>query len=326
MADGATSDRIEAIRGVHTLEALYEQAGKINVTPGWLRRDETSPAGKQQSEYVPAHWRYDVCKAALDAAGRLIDVSLADRRNLIMCNPLGGNGVMTTRTLVAAYQMILPGEKAPSHRHTAHALRVIIDAHGAYSTVDGEKTPMETGDVVLTPSWCWHEHGHDGEEPAYWFDGLDVPFVRTLENMFFEDNPVPFDPKPRPVATSPYRFPRDEIAGRLDAAVADNEGFHGPRVTLEAPTMPTMQLTMERLAVGARTRRQRSTANRIFCCVEGSGETVAGDKRLAWQRGDTFAVPCWTEFEHTAAADAQLFSMSDEPLMRFCRFYRFEVD
>src|ERR1700738_1410376 len=227
MADGATSDRIEAIRGVHTLEALYEQAGKINVTPGWLRRDETSPAGKQQSEYVPAHWRYDLCKAALDAAGRLIDVSLADRRNLIMCNPLGGNGVMTTRTLVAAYQMILPGEKAPSHRHTAHALRVIIDAHGAYSTVDGEKTPMETGDVVLTPGWCWHEHGHDGDEPAYWFDGLDGPFGRTLENLFFEDNPVPFDPKPRPVAHSPYRFPRDEIARRLDAAVADNEGSMG---------------------------------------------------------------------------------------------------
>jgi gentisate 1,2-dioxygenase len=80
MSDSATSDRIEAIRGVHTLEALYEQAGMINVTPGWLRRDETSPAGKQQSEYVPAHWRYDVCKAALDAAGRLIDVSLADLR------------------------------------------------------------------------------------------------------------------------------------------------------------------------------------------------------------------------------------------------------
>jgi hypothetical protein len=50
MANSATSDRIEAIRGVHTLEALYEQAGKINVTPGWLRRDQTSPAGKQQSE------------------------------------------------------------------------------------------------------------------------------------------------------------------------------------------------------------------------------------------------------------------------------------
>ena len=326
MADSTTSDRIEAIRAVQTLEALYKEAGRINVTPGWLRRDETSPVKKQQSEYVPAHWHYDACKAALDAAGRLIDVSLADRRNIIMCNPLGDNGMMTTRTLVAAYQMILPGEKAPSHRHTAHALRVIIDAHGAYSTVDGEKTPMETGDVVLTPGWCWHEHGHDGDEPAYWFDGLDVPLVRTLENMFFEDNPVPFDPKPRPVAISPYRFPRAEIARRLDAAVADNEGFHGPRVTLEAPTMATMQLTMERLAVGARTRCQRSTANRVSCCVEGSGETVAGDQHFSWQRGDTFTVPCWTKFEHTAAADAQLFSMSDEPLMRFCRFYRFEAD
>src|SRR5579863_10395898 len=265
MADGATSNRIEAIRGVPTLDALYEEVSKVNVTPGWLRRDETAPAGKQQSNYVPAHWRYDLCRAGLDAAGRLIDVSLAERRNLVMCNPVGGKGVMTTNTLVAAYQMILPGEKAPSHRHTAHALRVIIEARGAYSTVDGEKTPMETGDVVLTPGWCWHEHGHDGDEPAYWFDGLDVPLVRALENMFYEDNPVRFDPNPKSVTASPYRFPREAIARRLDAATADNEGFHGPRITLEAPTMPTMHLTMERLASGARTRRQRSTANRVFC-------------------------------------------------------------
>ena len=90
--------------------------------------------------------------------------------------------------------------------------------------------------------------------------------------------------------------------------------------------MPTLRLTMERLASGSRTRRQGSTANRVFCCVEGSGETVAGDQRFAWQRGDTFSVPCWTRFEHAAATDAQLFSMSDEPLMRFSRFYRFEAD
>ena len=44
--------------------------------------------------------------------------------------------------------------------------------------------------------------------------------------------------------------------------------------------MPTMHLTMERPASGARRRRQRSTAN-VFCCVEGSGETVAGDQRFA---------------------------------------------
>jgi gentisate 1,2-dioxygenase len=206
MADGAPankmgSERIAAISNVPNLEALYEETGKMSSTPGWLRRDETAPEGKQQSAYVPAHWRYDLCKAALDAAGRLIDVSLAERRNLVMCNPIPGKGVMTTKTLVSAYQMILPGEKAPSHRHTAHALRVIIDAKGAYSTVDGEKTPMETGDVVLTPGWCWHEHGHDGDAPAYWFDGLDVPLAIGLENMFDEDNPVRFDEHPREVNT-----------------------------------------------------------------------------------------------------------------------------
>jgi gentisate 1,2-dioxygenase len=326
MADGAMSDRIEAIRNVPSLDALYAETGKISTTPGWLRRDETAPAEKQQSEYVPAHWRYDLCQAMLDAAGRLIDVSLAERRNLVMCNPIPGKSVMTTKSLVAAYQMILPGEKAPSHRHTPHALRVIIDAHGAYSTVDGEKTPMETGDVVLTPGWCWHEHGHDGDQPAYWFDGLDVPLVRGLESMFYEDNPVRYDPNPKAVTTSPYRFPRDEIARRLDKAIADNEGFHGPRITLEAPTMPTMLLTMERLASGAKTRRQRSTENRLFCVVEGSGETLAGKERLQWQRGDIFAVPTWTSFEHRATHDAQLFCMSDEPLMKFARFYKFEAD
>ncbi|HLI21256.1 MAG TPA: cupin domain-containing protein [Stellaceae bacterium] len=331
MADGALADRIETIRNSPTLEALYAETGKISTTPGWLRRDEPVREDKAQSEYQPAHWRYDLCKAMLDAAGRMIDVSLAERRNLVMCNPVGGpdgprRGIMTTKTLVSAYQMILPGEKAPSHRHTAHALRVIIDAHGSYSTVDGEKTPMETGDVVLTPGWCWHEHGHDGDQPAYWFDGLDVPLMRNLENMFYEDNPQRFDEHPKEVTTSPYRFPRDEIARRLDKAIADNEGFHGARIILEAPTMPTMLLTVERLHSGAKTRRQRSTANRVFCVMEGSGETQAGDKRLEWQRGDIFAIPTWTKFEHKATKDSQLFCMSDEPVTKFARAYKFEAD
>ena len=52
--------------------------------------------------------------------------------------------------------------------------------------------------------------------------------------------------------------------------------------------------------------------------MEGSGETIAGDTRIAWQRGDNFCVPTWTKVEHRATTDAQLFCMSDEPLMKFC--------
>ena len=93
---------------------------------------------------MPAHWSYEDAKAGLDAAGRLIDVSLAERRNLVMRNPAPGANFETTRTLVCAYQMILPGEKAPSHRHSSHALRVIIDGKGSYSI--GQRREDADGD------------------------------------------------------------------------------------------------------------------------------------------------------------------------------------
>jgi len=89
--------------------------------------------------------------------------------------------------------------------------------------------------------------------------------------------------------------------------------------------MPTMGLAMERLATGAATRPQRSTANHVFVVVEGSGESTIGKERFAWTRGDTFVAPSWNRYEHRASADAQLFDMSDEPLMRFGRFYRVET-
>jgi gentisate 1,2-dioxygenase len=325
MADGAAATRLETIRSVPTLDALYAEADKLWLRPGWVRRAEPILTVEAHSAFVPAHWRYDEAKAALDAAGRLIDVSLAERRNLALRNPVPGNDISTTRTLVAAYQMILPGEKAPSHRHTPHALRVIIDAKGSYSTVDGEKTPMDTGDIVLTPGWCWHEHGHDGDEPAYWLDGLDVPLAKLMEAIFYEEHPHRFEPNVRTVTTSPYRFPRDEIARRLDRAKADPEGAHGPRIELEAPTMPTMHLTVERLGAGQRTRKMRTTANRFFCPMEGSGESIIGGKTFAWQRGDTFCVPSWTWFEHGASQDTQLFGLSDEPQMKFARYFRTEM-
>jgi gentisate 1,2-dioxygenase len=227
-------------RDIPTLESLYEAAGGVNFTPGWVPRKKPILWSEPRPEFLPAHWTYEDAKAGLDAAGRLIDVALAERRNLVMRNPAASAGFETSRTLVCAYQMILPGEHAPSHRHSSHALRVIIDSKGSYSVVDGEKTPMETGDVVLTPGWCWHGHGHDGDEPAYWFDGLDVPLTHLLEPMFFQEHPQKHQKVERVAQTSPYRFKRDEIARRLDAATADPEGFHGPRVTLEAPTMPPM--------------------------------------------------------------------------------------
>ena len=103
--------------------------------------------------------------------------------------------------------MIMPGEKARSHRHTPNALRLIIDAEpGAYTIVNGERLSMMPGDVVLTPNWCWHGHGNDSRACAYWLDVLDVPLVQLLEPMFFEPHPDEFEKESVVPNASPMHF------------------------------------------------------------------------------------------------------------------------
>jgi gentisate 1,2-dioxygenase len=50
--------------------------------------------------------------------------------------------------------------------------------------VDGEKCLMERGDLILTPTGLWHEHGHDGSEPVVWLDVLDLPLVYYMEASY----------------------------------------------------------------------------------------------------------------------------------------------
>jgi gentisate 1,2-dioxygenase len=85
---------------IATLDALYGEAARIGLTPGWVRRPKPILWAKPQPQFAPAHWRWRDAKTALDAAGRLIDVALAERRNLVMRNPAGGANFETTRTLV----------------------------------------------------------------------------------------------------------------------------------------------------------------------------------------------------------------------------------
>src|SRR6202022_4063109 len=137
--------------------------------------------------FLPAHWPYRTARAALDAAARLVGTQDAERRNLILHNPLPGNNYGTAPTLVAAYQMIKGFEVARSHRHTANALRFILEAGPkTYTIVEGKKVPMEAGDVLLTPNWAWHGHSNDGGENAYWIDVLDAPLTNLLGPVFFQ--------------------------------------------------------------------------------------------------------------------------------------------
>jgi len=313
---------LKGLRNLASLEALQQAIGERNLTPGWIKRAKPILYKEMCSEFVPAHWRYAEAKAAMQAAGRLIGTESAERRNFVMRNPVPGNDIATLRTLVCAYQSILPGEKARSHRHAPHALRVILESRGSYSIVDGHKHPMESGDIVLTPGWCWHGHGHDGSEQAYWFDGLDVPLTHLLEPMFFEEHPDGFERVAQVAETSPMRFTWSATQKSLKAAASN--AFFGKTIELAAPQMPTIALKVHAWPGGWSNPPYRHAANTAHVVMQGSGRSMIGGQVFDWSFGDTLAAPAWCRIEHQAAENSVIFSMSDENLMRWSRYYRFE--
>src|SRR5690606_28203184 len=71
---------------------------------------------------------------------------------------------------------------------------------GAETVVDGKACPMEFGDLILTPNWCWHEHHHYGTEPVLWLDALDVPLHAYLGTVQFQPGPMVVKPDTVPDA------------------------------------------------------------------------------------------------------------------------------
>ena len=113
-----------------------------------------------------ALWRYDEMRPFIAEAGRIITAEEAERRVLILENPGLPGMSRITQSLYAGLQLILPGEIAHSHRHSASALRFVLEGSGAYTSVDGERVTMKPGDFILTPFWSFHDHGNPGKDPG----------------------------------------------------------------------------------------------------------------------------------------------------------------
>ena len=118
----------------------------------------------------------------------------------------------------------------------------------------------------------------------------------------------------RVVQTSPFRFRRDDIARRLDAATADREGFHGPRITLEAPTMPPMGLDDGTTAVGhEKTRAIARPPTPSSMLPKARAKARSATSASSWQRGDTFVAPGWNAISpprHIGRTDFRAVAMS----------------
>ncbi len=162
-----------------------------NLVPLWPSLRNVLPPNQPIPQTQATAWHFKDIKPLLLQAGELTPIEKAERRVLVLANPGHGlENMKATSSIYLGMQLLLPNEWAPSHRHTPNAVRLIVEGTGAYTTVEGQKCTMEHGDLILTPSGLWHEHGHDGDEPVIWLDVLDLPLVYYMEASFVEGGDV----------------------------------------------------------------------------------------------------------------------------------------
>jgi gentisate 1,2-dioxygenase len=283
-------------------------------------------------------------------AGKLITAKEAERRVLILENPgLRGQSKATT-SLYAGIQLVMPGEVAPAHRHSQSALRFILEGKGAHTAVDGERTKMQPGDFVITPSMTWHDHGNETDEPMFWLDGLDIPLVQFFDASFAEGlaeeeqpitrpagdsfaryghNLLPVDFKDRSKTSPVFNYPYEHTRQALETAKKSSQWdpCHGLKLRYTNPAsgdfaMPTIGTFIQLLPKAFKTARYRSTDATVFTVVEGRGRSRIGEHVFEWAPRDIFVVPSWQWVTHEADDEAVLFSFSDRPVQQKLDLFR----
>jgi gentisate 1,2-dioxygenase len=330
-------------------EAFYRKIDGENLSALWtVVRDLITPEPK--SACRPHLWRFDAIRAYMLEAGKLITAKEAERRVLVLENPgLRGQSKVTT-SLYAGIQMVMPGEVAGAHRHSQSALRFVLEGKGAHTSVDGERTMMEPGDFVITPSMKWHDHGNESSKPMFWLDGLDIPLVQILDTSFAEGlddeeqpitrpvgdsfaryghNLLPVDLKRSSPASPVFNYPYAHTREALEGAKArgDWDPCHGLKMRYSNPmtgdyAMPTIGTFIQLLPKGFKTARYRSTDATVFAPIEGRGRSRIGEQTFEWGPRDIFVVPSWQWVTHESSEDAVLFSFSDRPVQEKLGLFR----
>jgi gentisate 1,2-dioxygenase len=334
-------------------KTFYDQIAKQNLAPLWERVAGLVTRTPQPAAR-PVHWKYSAVRSSLLAAGLLLSAEEAERRVLILENPGLPGRSQITGSLFAGLQLLMAGERAHAHRHAASALRLFLEGSSAYTAVNGERTIMQRGDFVITPSWTWHEHGNEGLAPVIWLDGLDVPIVNLFDASFSEGSGAHEIPAPRPAhdcevrysgallpdgqkaesLSSPllnYRYER----ARQNLATMHRNGpvdpCHGVKLRYVNPltggsVMPTLSAAVQLIPAGLRTTRYRSTDGTVFAVVEGRGHSQVADLSFEWAENDIFVVPSWASQQHHAESESVLFSFSDRAAQEKLGLWREQRD
>lgn len=330
------------------VQALVAQ----NTLPLWPSLRAVLPHGAPSRKTLPMRWRYQDIRPNLMQAGELTPIQKAERRVLVLCNPgLGLDTMRATPSIYIGMQLILPGEVAPNHQHTPSAVRFVVEGSGGFTVVDGEKLPMNKGDLILTPPGLWHEHGHEGQGPVVWLDALDLPLVYGLEASFAIEGPsqvidkplglgvarygqggvVPYaslDASPRPYPL--LRFPWQQVkAGLRELAAVTPTGqavhlaYVNPQTGREC--LPTLGFSAIELRPGEEVRLPKRSASAVLHVVEGHGTACIDGVTLGFEEADTMAVPTHSAVQlanGSLSESTYLFIVDDAPLHRKLGFYQ----
>ena len=331
---------------------FYRRLGTKNAAPLWEVLARIIPPAPTP-ETVPVLWKYDELRPLIMEASTLLTPKEAERRVLVLENPGVKGQSKITQSLFAGLQMILPGEVAPCHRHVPSALRFVIEGSGAYTAVEGERTTMNPGDFILTPSWTYHDHGNLGSDPTVWMDGLDVPIVNIFDTSFFEHYPgesqpntipegdalaryggnlLPVDYRPARLSSPIFNYPYSRSREALEQLHRDGpvHPCHGVKMRYVNPAtggypMPTIGAFLQLLPRGFAGEAYRATDATVFSVVEGKGRTRVGDQTFEWGPRDIFVAPSWMPVSIQADQESVLFSFSDRPAQQALGLWREEA-
>jgi len=324
-------------------EAFHERMHANHMYGLWELASQMTP--HPQPKMIAHMWPWSTLDSIIAESADAVPVG-DERRALQLFNPGLDGRWATTNNLIAAVQILLPGEVARAHRHSPTAIRFIIEGTGAYTAVDGERVYMEPGDLILTPSWAWHDHGNETKDRVVWMDGLDIPLIASLEAMFFQFYSAPQVPTSRPANASKALYGEGQLNptwvkeksqtsplllyswkqtwAALDA-LRDHAGSPFDGIALDyrhpqtgGPVMPTMGCRIQMLRPNERTKAHRHTGSAVYHVVKGEGETIIDGRKFSWREGDIIALPPWSLHEHlncSATDDAVLFSIQDAPVL-----------
>jgi gentisate 1,2-dioxygenase len=197
---------------------------------------------------------------------------------------------------------------------------------------------MQRGDLILTPTGLWHEHGHDGDEPVVWLDVLDLPLVHYIEASYHVNGPrqavipqrgdrayVRGGLLPTPVfersnkAYPMLRYPWLDARAALESLAADRPDLDAVQITYANPETGAhaeniLGFYALMLRPGQTLRLPVRSPAMVFHVIEGSAQVQVEDQRFALAPADTCCAPgyCAVTLSNSLANEPTFVFIADE--------------